>query len=248
MSAQIQLAFSALPPRRACVFASACAEMSRTAKDHEASVALATVFLLNAVALVVFPPIGHGLHLNGNQVGLWAAPERESRADLRSAGAEARSRRASAPRPRPSSTASSTSRRARGWSRSTARAGTSAASSASAATPARRRRCLAARPCSSPTSTDGCRPSHLRLQTRLREAVMKPTRLLPGGDLLLAEAGVVDGSGLDGARDQRRRCHREEAPPRLQAARMVPAAGPRSASTRDARAPTQAARRRRAMA
>ena len=43
------------------------------AKDHQISVALATVFLLNAVALVVFPPIGHLAHLGQTPFGLWAA-------------------------------------------------------------------------------------------------------------------------------------------------------------------------------
>jgi uncharacterized integral membrane protein (TIGR00698 family) len=43
------------------------------AKDHEASVSLATVFLLNAVALFIFPPIGHALHLDDSQFGLWCA-------------------------------------------------------------------------------------------------------------------------------------------------------------------------------
>ena len=43
------------------------------AKDHEATVALATVFLLNAIALFVFPPIGHVLSLDDDQFGLWAA-------------------------------------------------------------------------------------------------------------------------------------------------------------------------------
>ena len=43
------------------------------AKDHEATVALATVFLLNAIALFVFPPVGHVLSLDDNQFGLWAA-------------------------------------------------------------------------------------------------------------------------------------------------------------------------------
>ena len=43
------------------------------AKDHESTVALATVFLLNAIALFVFPPIGHALSLDDNQFGLWAA-------------------------------------------------------------------------------------------------------------------------------------------------------------------------------
>jgi uncharacterized integral membrane protein (TIGR00698 family) len=43
------------------------------AKDHEATVALATVFLLNAVALFLFPPVGHLLSLDDKQFGLWAA-------------------------------------------------------------------------------------------------------------------------------------------------------------------------------
>ena len=43
------------------------------AKDHEISVALATVFLLNAVALVIFPPIGHAAGLGQEAFGLWSA-------------------------------------------------------------------------------------------------------------------------------------------------------------------------------
>jgi uncharacterized integral membrane protein (TIGR00698 family) len=42
-------------------------------KEHEISVALATVFLLNAVALFAFPFVGHLLHLSDAQFGLWAA-------------------------------------------------------------------------------------------------------------------------------------------------------------------------------
>ena len=42
-------------------------------KDHETSIALATVFLLNAVALFVFPPIGHAVGLGDAQFGLWSA-------------------------------------------------------------------------------------------------------------------------------------------------------------------------------
>jgi uncharacterized membrane protein YadS len=34
---------------------------------------MGTVFLLNSVALLLFPAIGHLLHLNQNQFGLWAA-------------------------------------------------------------------------------------------------------------------------------------------------------------------------------
>jgi uncharacterized integral membrane protein (TIGR00698 family) len=42
-------------------------------RDHEVSVALATVFLLNAAALVLFPPLGHAARLDQGQFGLWAA-------------------------------------------------------------------------------------------------------------------------------------------------------------------------------
>ena len=37
------------------------------------SVALGTVFILNAVALFVFPPIGQALHLSQHQFGVWSA-------------------------------------------------------------------------------------------------------------------------------------------------------------------------------
>jgi len=43
------------------------------AKDDELSVALGTVFVLNAVALFAFPPIGHALRMTQNQFGLWCA-------------------------------------------------------------------------------------------------------------------------------------------------------------------------------
>lgn len=43
------------------------------AKEQEISVALATVFLLNAAALVLFPPIGHWAHLSQEAFGLWSA-------------------------------------------------------------------------------------------------------------------------------------------------------------------------------
>ncbi|MDO7885685.1 YeiH family protein [Hymenobacter cheonanensis] len=43
------------------------------AKDEEMSVALGTVFVLNALALFAFPPIGHALHLSQQQFGLWCA-------------------------------------------------------------------------------------------------------------------------------------------------------------------------------
>ena len=42
-------------------------------RDDETSVALATVFLLNAVALFLFPLIGHLAGLTDQQFGLWAA-------------------------------------------------------------------------------------------------------------------------------------------------------------------------------
>ena len=43
------------------------------AKDEEVSVALAIVFILNALALFIFPPIGHLFHLAPDRFGLWAA-------------------------------------------------------------------------------------------------------------------------------------------------------------------------------
>lgn len=43
------------------------------AKDSEMSVALGTVFILNAVALFIFPPIGRYLGLDDVQFGNWAA-------------------------------------------------------------------------------------------------------------------------------------------------------------------------------
>ncbi|HVI76372.1 MAG TPA: putative sulfate exporter family transporter [Anaeromyxobacteraceae bacterium] len=43
------------------------------ADDREISVSLATVFVLNAVALVVFPPLGHAARLSQPAFGLWSA-------------------------------------------------------------------------------------------------------------------------------------------------------------------------------
>lgn len=43
------------------------------AKHGELSVALGTIFILNAVALFVFPWIGECFHLSQNQFGLWSA-------------------------------------------------------------------------------------------------------------------------------------------------------------------------------
>ena len=43
------------------------------AKDEETAVALATVFSLNAAALVVFPLVGHWAGLSQKQFGLWSA-------------------------------------------------------------------------------------------------------------------------------------------------------------------------------
>jgi uncharacterized integral membrane protein (TIGR00698 family) len=43
------------------------------AKDEEMSVALGTVFVLNALALFAFPPIGHALSMTQAQFGLWCA-------------------------------------------------------------------------------------------------------------------------------------------------------------------------------
>ena len=43
------------------------------ADDEEMAVSLGTVFILNSVALLIFPPIGVVLHLSQSQFGLWAA-------------------------------------------------------------------------------------------------------------------------------------------------------------------------------
>lgn len=43
------------------------------AKPHQTSVALAVVFLLNALALLVFPPVGHWVELSPRMFGLWSA-------------------------------------------------------------------------------------------------------------------------------------------------------------------------------
>ena len=43
------------------------------ADDNDTSLALVTIFILNAIALFVFPPIGHALGLTQQQFGTWAA-------------------------------------------------------------------------------------------------------------------------------------------------------------------------------
>jgi uncharacterized integral membrane protein (TIGR00698 family) len=43
------------------------------ATDEQMSVSLATVFILNSVALFVFPAIGHSQHLTQHQFGIWSA-------------------------------------------------------------------------------------------------------------------------------------------------------------------------------
>lgn len=43
------------------------------ADGEEISVSLGTIFILNSIALFLFPFIGHGLNLSQNQFGIWAA-------------------------------------------------------------------------------------------------------------------------------------------------------------------------------
>ena len=43
------------------------------AEEKQISVALGTIFILNSIALFVFPLIGHNLHLSQTQFGLWCA-------------------------------------------------------------------------------------------------------------------------------------------------------------------------------
>jgi len=43
------------------------------ANESEMSVSLATIFVLNAIALFLFPVFGHWMHLTQHQFGMWAA-------------------------------------------------------------------------------------------------------------------------------------------------------------------------------
>jgi len=43
------------------------------ADPEEMAISLGTVFVLNSVALLIFPPLGWALHLSQSQFGLWAA-------------------------------------------------------------------------------------------------------------------------------------------------------------------------------
>lgn len=43
------------------------------ANDNEISVSMGTIFILNAIALFIFPPIGHWIGMTEEQFGLWAA-------------------------------------------------------------------------------------------------------------------------------------------------------------------------------
>jgi uncharacterized integral membrane protein (TIGR00698 family) len=43
------------------------------ASDEEMAISLGTIFILNSIALLIFPPVGWFLHLTQTQFGLWAA-------------------------------------------------------------------------------------------------------------------------------------------------------------------------------
>ena len=43
------------------------------ANDHEITVSMGTIFILNAIALFIFPPIGRMLEMTQEQFGIWAA-------------------------------------------------------------------------------------------------------------------------------------------------------------------------------
>ncbi|UYL10263.1 putative sulfate exporter family transporter [Bdellovibrio sp. SKB1291214] len=51
----------------------AAVSSSIKAKPHEISVSLGVVFMLNALALIVFPIVGHHFNLTEGQFGLWSA-------------------------------------------------------------------------------------------------------------------------------------------------------------------------------
>lgn len=69
---------------------SAIAATSKVIKadDSDTSIALAAVFVLNAIALFIFPPLGHQLGLNEHQFGTWAAVAIHDMASVVSAGKE----------------------------------------------------------------------------------------------------------------------------------------------------------------
>lgn len=54
---------------------SAIAAVSQVVKadEKDISVSIGTVFILNAIALIIFPPIGHWVGLSQHQFGIWAA-------------------------------------------------------------------------------------------------------------------------------------------------------------------------------
>lgn len=58
------------------------------ADAEEISVSLATVFILNSIALIVFPIIGHALDLTENQFGIWAAVAIHDTSSVVGAGAK----------------------------------------------------------------------------------------------------------------------------------------------------------------
>jgi uncharacterized membrane protein YadS len=43
------------------------------ADEKDISVSIGTIFILNAIALFIFPPLGHFFHLSQQQFGIWAA-------------------------------------------------------------------------------------------------------------------------------------------------------------------------------
>ncbi len=57
------------------------------ASPNQMSVSLGTVFILNAIALFIFPPIGHLLELTQEQFGLWAAIDIHDTSSVVGAGA-----------------------------------------------------------------------------------------------------------------------------------------------------------------
>ncbi len=51
----------------------AAVSQSLKADDNQVSVSIGTVFILNAIALFIFPPIGHYFNLSQQQFGIWSA-------------------------------------------------------------------------------------------------------------------------------------------------------------------------------
>lgn len=68
------------------------------ADDHEMAVSLGVIFILNAIALFIFPPIGHYFEMSQAQFGTWAAIAIHDTSSVVGAGMPTGVRRVKSPR------------------------------------------------------------------------------------------------------------------------------------------------------